>query len=73
MSDSPKLCDVLLAKRFEHKHTQEQAAELLDISARYYQDLERGRSLPGFNVVCRLVKEYHIDFAQFVEDEEEII
>ena len=73
MSGSPKLCDVLLAKRFEHKHTQEQAAELLDISTRYYQDLEHGRSLPGFKSVCKLAKEYKIDFAQFAEDEKNII
>lgn len=73
MSDSPKLCDVLLAKRFEHKHTQEQAAELLDISTRYYQDLEHGRSLPGFKSVCKLAKVYGIDFAQFAEDEKNII
>ena len=58
-----------MEKRFEHKHTQEQAAEILDISTRYYQDLERGRSLPGFKVVCRLAKEYNIDFAQFADED----
>lgn len=63
----------LQRKRFEHGHTQEQAAELLEISTRHFQDLENGRSLPGFKSICQLADKYKIDFAQFAEDKKNII
>ena len=70
MSDKLKLSDVLRAKRYENKQTQEQAAELLRLSVRHYQDLESGKALPGFKSVCQLAKQMNIDFSQFAEDEE---
>ena len=73
MREQKLLSDVLKAKRYENKHTQEKAAELLEISARHFQDLERGRALPGFKTICRMAKEYNIDFAQFAENNEDAI
>ena len=64
---------MLRSKRFENKQTQEMAAELLEISVRHFQELEGGRSLPGFKTVCRLAKEYDIDFSIFAEESEEDI
>ena len=71
MPDNLKLSDVLRAKRYENKQTQEQTAELLNLSVRHYQDLESGRSLPGFKSVCQLAKQLDIDFAQFADNDEE--
>ena len=68
-----KLSEVLRSKRYENNLTQEKAAELLALSARHYRELESGRSLPAFKTICKLAKTYEIDFAQFVEDEEDII
>ena len=73
MGEQKLLSDVLRAKRYENKHTQEMAAELLEISARHFQELESGRALPGFKTVCKLAKEYGIDFAQFAENNEDVI
>lgn len=73
MDKQTKLSDVLRSKRYENKHTQEKAAEILEISARHLQELESGRSLPGFKTICKIAKEYKIDFAQFAENEEDII
>ena len=64
--------ETLRAKRHENKLTQEKAAELLALSARHYQELESGRSLPSFKTICKMAKEFDIGFAQFAEDEESI-
>lgn len=73
MNEQKNFSRVLRAKRHENKHTQEKAAELLEISARHFQELESGRSLPGFRTICRIAKEYSIDFAEFAEAEDEKI
>lgn len=73
MNDKLKLSDVLRAKRYEKKLTQEKAAEILDISARHLQELESGRALPGFKTVCKLSKAYGINFADFAENDEDIV
>jgi transcriptional regulator with XRE-family HTH domain len=68
MDKQQKLADVLRSKRYERKLTQEKAAELLDISTRWYQDIEAGKGEPGFKKVCKLAKEFKLDFAQFDEE-----
>ena len=65
--------ETLRAKRHENKLTQEQAAELLEISTRWYNDLENGKGEPGFKTICKISKAYGINFADFAEDEENII
>lgn len=72
MNQKERFVRELRKKRFEYGHTQEQAAELLNISTRHFQDLENGRSLPGFKSICQLADKYKMDFAMFVEDEEGI-
>lgn len=71
MDEQKKFSRMLRSKRYENKQTQEMAAELLEISVRHFQELESGRSLPGFKTVCRLAKEYNIDFSVFAEESEE--
>lgn len=70
MDEQKRFSEILRAKRYENKQTQEQAAELLRLSVRHYQDLESGKALPGFKSVCQLAKQMNIDFSQFAEDEE---
>lgn len=64
-----KFCKRLRAERKDRNLTQEQAAELLDISARWLQKVESGKSKPGFDLICKLAEEFAIDFAKLGEDE----
>lgn len=68
-----KLSSIMRAKRREKNLTQEQAAELLDISARWLQKIESGKSKPGFDLICSLAKEFDINFAEFIETDEDAI
>lgn len=68
-----KLSEIMRSKRLELDITQEKAAELLDISARWYQRIERGQSKPGFDLICSLAKEFDINFAEFAETDEDAI
>ena len=65
-----KLSELMRSKRFELDITQEQAAELLDISARWYQKVECGQAKPGFDLICKLAKEFNVDFSKLGEIEE---
>ncbi len=69
-SRQKKLSEVLRSKRKEHNLTQEQAAELLEISTRWLQKVESGKSKPGFDLICDLAKEFSINFAEFSDKEE---
>ena len=65
-----KLSKLMRQKRKERNLTQEQAAELLKISAKWYQRVESGQSKPGFDMICEMAKEFEISFAQFPDQEE---
>jgi len=60
-----QLSKTMRTRRRERKLTQEQAAELLEVSVRWYQQVERGESKPGFSLVCELARVFQIDFADF--------
>jgi len=64
------LSKLMRSKRRELDITQEQAAELLKISAKWYQRVESGQAKPGFDMICELAKEFEISFAQFPDQEE---
>ena len=64
-----KLSELMRMKRREKNLTQEQAAELLDISARWLQKVESGQSKPGFTLICKLAEEFSIDFSKLGEDD----
>lgn len=64
-----KLTSLMRAKRREKNLTQEQAAELLDISVRWFQKVERGQAKPGFDLICDLAAEFSIDFSKLGEDD----
>jgi len=65
MNKLEKLSQTLRTRRRERKLTQEQVAELLEVSARWYRQVERGKSKPGFSLVCELARVFQIDFADF--------
>ena len=59
------LSKTLRTRRRERKLTQEKTAELLEISSRWYQKIERGKGNPSFNLICELARVFQIDFAEF--------
>ena len=65
-----KLSEIMRSKRFELDITQEQAAELLDVSVRWLQKVESGQAKPGFNLICKLAEEFNVDFSKLGENEE---
>ncbi len=56
-------------KRKEHQLTQEQTAEILNVSCRWYQKIEAGYASPDFSLSCSLSKLFNINFADFCEEE----
>lgn len=73
MDEQKRFSAMLRSKRYENKLSQEKAAEILGVSTRWYNDLENGKGEPGFKTICKMAKLYGINFADFAEDEENII
>lgn len=48
-------------KRKEMGLTQEQAAEALDISTRWFQNIENGKHLPGGELTLKIIVFFSID------------
>lgn len=51
--------------------TQEQAAELLGISVRWYQDIENGKHVPGGDLTLKIMAFYGIDGKSLRDSEKE--
>ena len=51
----------VLHARLARKLTQEQAAELLDISIRWYKQIEKGEVLPSASLALKIMAEFEID------------
>ena len=68
-----KLSEIMRAKRKSLGLTQEDAAEHLKISSKWYQRVESGQSKPGFDLICELAKEFDINFADFTEDDKKAL
>ncbi len=69
MDIKQKLASALYKARHEHNLTQEQIAELCDISVRWYQKIEKGESPPNLTLICLLVKHLNIDLAKIADRE----
>ncbi len=54
----------LKGARKERLLTQEKAAELLDVSTRWFQTLEAGKAPPNFHLMCKIVKFFEIDIGK---------
>ena len=71
MNERQKLLSELMRKkRNELNLTQEQAAEKLKVSAKWFQRVESGKSKPGFDLLCDLSNYFEIDFSQFPDKDE---
>jgi len=59
--------------RIKHGLTQEQTAELLDISTEFYARMERGHALPSVNTLARMSErlDVHADVLLHGTDEEQ--
>lgn len=51
----------VLHARLARKLTQEQAAEQLDISIRWYKQIEKGEVLPSAELALKIMAEFEID------------
>ncbi len=47
--------------RTKRKLTQEESAEIFEISNRWYQKLEKGIAEPKITLACKIAKEFDID------------
>jgi transcriptional regulator with XRE-family HTH domain len=56
------------AERLRRHYTQENLAELLDMSINYIGKLERGVVIPSSYVLFRLSKLLHVDINDFFKD-----
>ena len=72
MTIRQEFSNTLKIKRKEQHLTQEQAAEILNISVRWYQKLESPieNAKPGLDTVCRLAKLWNVEFAAMLHDDE---
>ena len=72
MSARFKFASALFRARTKHQLTQEKTAELLGISVRWLQKLEKGVSEPNLTLICKIQKHFDLNLAGCVEDEESI-
>lgn len=69
MSANMQFTSTLLQTRKMQHLTQEQAAERLGVSARWYQKVEKGISKPNFELTCKIAREFGIDMSLFHEED----
>lgn len=56
-----KFSSEVYSSRKRMKLTQEQAAEMFDISTRWYQVIEKGERLPGAELMLTMIAVFEID------------
>ena len=66
-----KFASALYAARIKYNLTQENAAEVFDISTRWSQKIAKGTSEPNLELICKIAKKFDLNFADFAEGEEE--
>ena len=69
MSAKLKFASALFKARTKHQLTQEKTAELLGISTRWLQKLEKGTSEPNLDLVCKIQKHFQLNLAECAEDD----
>ena len=62
------IASYLYTIRLEHNLTQEKMAEIIDVSVRWYQNIETGKKFPNFKVVCLLVKSFDLDLRYLLKE-----
>ena len=68
MSIESKFSKEMYYMRKEMQRTQEQAAEGLNISTRWYQEIENGKVLPSARLTLRIVAYFGIDGKMLRQD-----
>ena len=63
------LSQTLRTRRRERKLTQEKTAELLGISTRWYQKIEKGTSEPNLTLICNIQKWFGLNLAKCAEED----
>lgn len=63
-----KFATALYHARREKHLTQEETAELLDVSTRWFQKIENAHSEPNLELTCKIVKEFGIRLEDCLED-----
>lgn len=63
-----RLASILLAKRLEYGLTQEQVAEFMQCSTRWYQKIEAGTSNPSWKDILRLMFLFHLDSTSVTQE-----
>ncbi len=69
MSVRLRFASALYAARTKQQLTQEKTAELLGISTRWYQKIEKGVSEPNLTLVCNIQKQFELNLANCAEEE----
>ena len=69
MSVRLRFASALFAARTEHHLTQEKTAELLGISTRWYQKIEKGTSEPNLTLICNIQKWFGLNLAKCAEED----
>ena len=70
MSAKLRFASALYKARAEHRLTQEKVAEMLGISVRWLQKLERGTSEPNLDLICKIQKHFNLNLASCAEEED---
>ncbi len=70
MSIISKFSKQIYYSRKEKDLTQEQAAEALGISTRWYQDIENGKHLPSAELTLKIIAFFGIDGKSLRENED---
>lgn len=68
MRMAAKLADELFTARIKLGYTQDEVAEAVSISTRWYQKIESGKTLPGAKTLVRLVLFLDIDIERLREE-----
>ena len=68
MSLKSRFASAVYHSRIERGLTQEEVAEALEISTRWYQHIEKGDVLPSSLLVLKIIAYFKIDGRQLAED-----
>lgn len=54
--------------RFKNKLSQEQLAEMADLTDKYVNDIERGKTTPHFDVIDKMAEAFDVDVLELLTD-----
>jgi transcriptional regulator with XRE-family HTH domain len=71
-NENDSLGHIIKSARMEKNLTQDQAAELLDVSPRHFQYIENDEKKPGYDLLCKIIHKLDIspDLLFYPQNEE---